>query len=256
MIRKSDWKAIQQELLDAERRPVGEPPAAEELLAYTRGELSPLDEERVRRALICYPELANALTKPFPDDDAKPGEPGYVSDEEVNNRLADLRRSISESESGNVLRFWRRAALAIAAALLLAIGGLLAQGVWNARRLAAELAKPRVAAQEVLLLADGQRGGPTAWPPLPDEGDSVLLVAPIINQPSFPTYRLEILDRTGDEPRTLWSSTALRRRSNDTFAILVPRAFLKPGKHQVVLYGIDGTREEQLATYSLTVPEP
>jgi hypothetical protein len=120
------------------------------------------------------------------------------------------------------------------------------------RQLSTELTQPRAASEEQLLLPDGSRGGSESATLLTAAGESVLLVVPLINQPQFGDYRLEIIDDTG----LLWASDSLRPRSNDSFAILVPRAFLKSGKYQVVLYGVRGAAvpRERLETYSLRVP--
>ncbi|HEV7919222.1 MAG TPA: hypothetical protein VGR02_00380 [Thermoanaerobaculia bacterium] len=251
MITKSDWDTIQHELLDVDQQhPLGDPPTVEEMLAYTRGELSPEDEERVRRLLVLHPELAHALTAPLPEEDAAPGEDGHLPPEELTRRWTELRRSI-HGDGGSVVQFWRRASLAIAAALVLAIGGLLGQARWSAHRLQAELARPRAASEYVVLMPDGQRGRPHRPVRLAPNADSTMLVAPLVGSESMDGYRLRIRNESG---AVIWTSEPLHLRDDDTFAILVPRAFLKSGKHQVVLYGIDGTREEQLATYSLTVP--
>jgi hypothetical protein len=43
------------------------------------------------------------------------------------------------------------------------------------------------------------------------------------------------------------------RRSNDTFAVMVPSSFLEPGRYQVVLYGVADGHDERLASYTLRV---
>jgi len=246
---------------EEDRRRLGEPPTAEELLAYRRGELSVAEEARVRELLVCYPELARALTVPFPVEGAAPGDPDFLTDAEFATHWASLQKRVHDEdavatrpEEARVLQFWRRASTALAAALLLAFGGLLWQAQSRAR-LAKELGDPRVTSEEQLLLPDGQRGGGDGSLTLAAEGDSFLLIAPLVGGSQFPRYRLEIVDLSTTPPRALWSSTALHRRFNDTFAILVPRPFLKPGRYQIVLSGVDGAHEERLATYTLRVPE-
>ncbi|HKO56962.1 MAG TPA: hypothetical protein VJ276_13890 [Thermoanaerobaculia bacterium] len=251
MITKSDWDTIQHELLDVDQqKPAGQPPTVEEMLAYTRGELTPSDEERVRRLLVLHPELAHALTAPFPDDDAKPGDADHLPAEELTRRWTELQRGLHGS-GDDVVQFWRRAAAAVAAMLVLAIAGLLGQARWSAHRLQTELSKPRAASEYVVLMPDGQRGHAPQPVKLSPDADATMIVAPLVGPPSLDAYQLQIVDEKGG---VLWTSGRLRLRDDDTFAILVPRAFLKPGRHKVVLYGLDGSREEQLATYSLRVP--
>jgi hypothetical protein len=250
VIRNPTWDAVHRELMNVDRQRLGEPPAVEEMLAYGRGELSPEEESRVRELLVAYPELARAMAAQFPSDDAQPGDDDYLSDEDVAKQWARLPerirgRSAERVPEGRVLRFWQ-AFGAIAATLAIVSGALL----WRAQ---SQLAQPRIAWDEQLLEPDGRRGNGDASPILSAEGESVLLVAPLINQPYSADYRVELVDVT-QTPRTVWSSSSLRRRANDSFAILVPRSFLTPGKYQVVLYGMDGGKEERMATYTLRVP--
>src|SRR5687768_11605132 len=167
MIRKSDWQAVQQEMIAADRQQLGEPPTAEEMLAYSRGELSPEEEARVRALLVAYPELAQALTARFPtgDDDS-------LSNEEVSKRWKSFRSRIhGEAEGGKVLQFWR-ASTALAAGLTLVFGGLL----WR------EMSRgPRVLPDPHQLYADGQRGGAGEAVTLTGSDEVFVLIVPLYN---------------------------------------------------------------------------
>ena len=122
MIRKSDWETVHEEMLAEERARLSAPPTAEEVLAYTRGELSAEEEERLRKLLVCYPDLALALTEPFPTEDPKPGHPHYLSEAEVTQRLVALRKTLPVTQGRNVLQFWRMtAALAATLALVFSV---------------------------------------------------------------------------------------------------------------------------------------
>ena len=248
MIPKSEWQAANQQVMEEERRRLGAPPDDETIARYLRGELAAAEEDRVRAHLAANPELARPLAAPFPSDDPGPGEPGYVSEEELALRWKDLqsRMSASRASRGRVLRFWRASA-ALAASLAIVFGVLL----WRAE---AERRQPIGPWEEQLLLPDGHRGaGDTRYTALTAQGESVLLVGALVNQPHFPDYRVEIVDVSADPPRKLWASDSVSRRENDTFSILVPRSFLKRGQYRIVLYGADGARQEQLATYSFSV---
>src|SRR5688500_16910631 len=94
MITKSDWQAVHQEMTAEERRKLGEPPTTEEMLAYSHGELSAENVERVKAWLVCNPDMARALMEPFPSDDAKPGDADFLSEEELSKRWASLQQSI------------------------------------------------------------------------------------------------------------------------------------------------------------------
>jgi len=225
-----------------------EPPTAEEMLAYTRGELSAEEEARLQERLVQHPELVRTLTVPFPMEGAEPGDPDYMPDEEfaahwTRPPVAAGRRWASRRHAG-APRFWQWSTAA-AAAIAVTFGALL----WQERR-----SEPIVLSEPQVLFPDGRRGpGPREAAPLTAEGDVVALVTPLIGQREFDRYRLELVD---ESQRAVWSSDTLRRREDDTFVILVPRRFLKPGSYQIVVYGTAGASEEKLASYSLRVPRP
>lgn len=255
---KSNWQQVNRELMAENRRTLGEPPTAEEMLAYQRGELSPEAEERVREHLVANPQLARALSEPFPTEDARPGEPGYVSDDAVSRRFRALQQRLHTGngaavprEDARVLHFWRRASLAMAAMLVLAFGALFWQ-VQEKGRLQSELTRPRVAIEESALYPDGNRGAADPFTDISAGGESLLLPLMLVNQPSFSEYRLELVDAASR--RSLWKSAVLPRGDHDTASVVVPRTFLTPGRYRIVLYGVAGAREEQMATYSIRVP--
>jgi len=100
-------------------------------------------------------------------------------------------------------------------------------------------------------MPEGSRGPAVSMPETTTGGDSTLLVAPLVGGREFTGYRMELQDEEG---KTRWKSAPLQLRDDDSFSILLPRAFLRPGKYKVLLYGLDGAHEEQLATYPLRVP--
>jgi hypothetical protein len=247
VIGKAEWNIVQEKLNAEERRRLGDPPAVEEMLAYERGDLPPHDEERVRALLVAYPDLARAMAMPSSDDDGQP----ELSTEFIDAQWASLQKRLIEPGAlpfrararSTSTHGWRAFASAAAIAATLC-GGLL----WRAEM---KLARPRVASDEQLLLPDGQRGNGEASPVISPQGDSYLLVAPLINQQSFAEYRLELIDAATQRVR--WTSPSMPRRSNDTFAVLVPSSFLEPGRYQVVLYGVGDGHDERLASYTLRV---
>jgi hypothetical protein len=241
MIRKDDWEAVLTRVSAEDREALGPPPTVDELLAFEEGSLSPEETERVRRLLVAYPDLAHALAQPIPEDD----EP--LPEGDLDWRWTEFQQTLPRrAEPGRVLVFWRASA-ALAAALAIAFGGLL----WQAQH---ELARPHVIGDEHLLEPDGQRGDGEVPLPVSLNADWCLLTVPIIGgAEGYEDYRLDI--HAPGREKAAWRSGVLSRRSNDTFAIVVPRRFLaSPGSYQVVLYGVRGGGEERLATYSLRVP--
>lgn len=217
MSTKSDWQHVSQQLMADQRERLGDPPTSDELLAYMRGELSEAEEERIRDLLVCYPELARSLAEPFPE------KPRFFTVYAV-----PLYRSV--------------AAVAAAVALLFAFM------LWRNDR---NVTDPRVSWKAVTLMPDGSRG---VEQPIILEPDTDYLLAPaILDQRQFAEYRVDLV-HTGVKPeRVVWSGTR-ERREDDTFVVDVQRSYLKPGRYQLVVYGVEGTRREQLARYSIRVP--
>ena len=246
MITKSDWQTVNRQLMADDRRRTEEPPAAEEMFAYVRGELASEQEARVQERFVCRPELVRTLTEAFPVEGASPGDPDFMPDDEFERHWAAMQTRMrgGNRDGGRVVRFWRMSA-ALAAALALTFGALL----W---RTAQKVDEPHAVWSEQVLLPDGRRG-PAAEPAtLTAQGDPVLLVTPLIGPRNFREYRLELVDLASK--RIVWSSPMLTPHRDDALAILVQRKFLRPGTYQVVVYG-RGAEDERVATYSLRVRE-
>jgi hypothetical protein len=241
---KPNFAAIHDQT-SAGSREVVPAPAAEEVLAYFEGRLSGPDESRVQQLLVAHPEMVRAALAPFPTDDAEPGNPDFLSQEELDRRWETLQRLVHGTHGTHVLRFVSAFA-AIAASIAIVFGVMLWQSQTNARR-------PRVILNEQVLLPDGQRGSSAEMPvSLTTESDSYLLVVPVLHAADFNDYRLEIVSSAS--PRPMWRSTSVSRPPSDTLAIVVPRAFLPSGRYQVVLYGLSGGRDERLASYTVSAP--
>jgi hypothetical protein len=225
------------------------------VLAYTRGELPPEEEASVRERLLCHPDLVRTLTEPFPAEGAKRGDPDYLTDAEYEFHWAAMQTKMQKrvppapaivSAPGRVLHFWRFAT-AIAATLVVVLGASL----WQANQ---KLAEPRVVSEQQVLFPDGRRGGGSEAATLSAQGESVLLVVPVIGQNEYQQYRLELVNAASRS--TIWKSEPLALRDDETFTLLVSRRFFRPGTYEVVVSGITGATEERVATYSLRVPSP
>ena len=68
-------------------------------------------------------------------------------------------------------------------------------------------------------------------------------------QTSADDFRVDVTDAHSTE--VLWRAAFHRR--GDIFGIRIPRGALAPGNYQIQLFGINGAREEKLATYTLRV---
>lgn len=240
----SDWTAVHEQMLAEARQKLGAPPTAEELLAYSRGELPPDEEERVRALLVCYPDLARTLLCPG-EDEIVP----ELTQEQIAADWKSLQKKIhgtrSDDRGGNVLPFWRFSA-AIAATLAVVFGGLL----WRAR---SELAEPRVPVEYSLQPEGGVRGGGDPSEAITIGGNVVLFVGRIGEDRGFDQFKAELAD-AAKPGRRLWISAPFRVDGADHFSIFVPANRLERGRrYRVVLYGVDGTREERLETYSILI---
>ena len=231
---------------------LNEPPTAEEMLSYTRGELAPDEAARVRKRLEAYPDLARAYTEPFPADDLRPGDPYYVSEAQLDQRWAAFKKDVHPHEGGRVVEFPRFLS-AIAAGLIVVLGALLVASQTKVRRLEHELATPRVI-REYAIPSDGYRGGPGETPTIADADARIVIQFTGVH---FADYRAEIRDLSSTPPPRLWDRSGMIRDENDEFEVLIPRQFLqRGGRYQVVLYGIDGVKEEErLATYTFKVEQ-
>src|SRR6185436_14746689 len=127
MTNKSEWQEANRRLTAEQREKLGEPPTAEELLAYSRGELSESDEERIRDLLVAYPELARMYGAPFP------GEPEpSISQEDTAAGLQEVKQRLGIS-TPPLRRMWHYIPTTIAAALALVFFGLYVQADIRAR---------------------------------------------------------------------------------------------------------------------------
>ena len=246
MTTKSEWQIANRQLRADQRKRLGAPPEAEELLAYSRGELSEEEEAHVREWIAADPELARAQFEPFPTEGAAPGDPDYLSDAEYATQFAAMqkRRPHPAKEDGRVVQFWRSAA-AIAATVAVALGVLL----WQAKE---RVSEPRIVWEQQVLFPDGRRGPGQDAAVIAPQGESVLLAIPLIGQRDYQRYRLELI--AGESGRVIWRSAPIAPPDDETFSIVVPRRFLDPGPYKIAVYGVTGATEERLATYSLLVP--
>ena len=246
MITKSDWQSVNRELLAEQRRRLGDPPTAEEIEAYTQGKLSPVEEERVRDLLACYPELARTLVAPFPDDEPQPGDPDYVTDAQLAERWAALQRRTGQTpsaSSGRVLWF-PRIVNTLAAALALVFAGL-----WV--RAQSESHRPQVLTPVHLQSSEeGVRGSASQTSTV--RRSDVLLVTPRVVDANYTEFRVKI-EQNGKPP--LWESGTLPPSDDIGFSVVVPAAFLKPGDYEVVVYGVNPPPENPLKRYWLRVTE-
>ncbi|HYR29017.1 MAG TPA: hypothetical protein VEU30_11170 [Thermoanaerobaculia bacterium] len=216
-----------------------EPPTADEMLAYSRGQLSPEAAAEVWERLQQHPDLAAIYTAPFPEDGGD-----YVTPEQLDARWTEVRSQLGITPR-NVLWF-PRILSAVAAVLILALSGLLWQSQRRVRELEIERTTPRVMAKHELPPDAHFRGSPQAVAAIRADADAQLLIP---TTGDFGDYEVEI--RTvGKEARTVWRQGELIQSTEGELVVTVLRDTLQPGDHQLVLYGNGG---KQLDTFTFTV---
>jgi hypothetical protein len=260
MTNKSEWQEANRRLMDEQRQKLGDPPTAEEMLAYSRGELPESEEERIRELLVAYPELARVYAAPFPEAPAS-GDADAVSDAAIAAGLNGLQRRLgsgvpntardrrADAQRGRV-RFHFHIPTTVAAAIALVFFGLFVQAENRARHYQREGQVPRVLGPPQDLDPDGSRG-PASATRLRKEGDAYLLRPRLLNQLRFPHYRIEL--RHGN--RAIWTSHTAQADADGAFQVAIPHEFLREGQsYELHILGIDGDAPEPLGRYEVAVP--
>ena len=260
MTSKSDWQEANRELIADERRGLGEPPTAEEMLAYSRGELPEPEEERIRDLMVAYPELARVYAEPFPEA-PQPGDPDHVAEAQVAAGWTALQRRLPRAPEGTAARrgeaprravFRRYIPTAMAAVLALVCFGLYLQAEGRARYYARQAQAPRVLGERQELLPDGNRG-PDSPLTLQKEGEVYSLEPVLINQQRYPHYDLELRAAKG---AVLWTGRDVPPDAlHERFRIVIPHTFLSPGEdYRLRIYGVDGETRTEIGVYDLRAP--
>ncbi|MDQ3281106.1 MAG: hypothetical protein M3Q69_06815 [Acidobacteriota bacterium] len=237
MIPNSDVQATLDRLDAEDRARLGALPTAEEIVAYTRGELSGAEEERIREWIVCEPELARAVALEYPADDT-----AAVSEHEVASHWRAFQKDLpGERPAARGLRFYQAATVAMAAMLVLAFGALLRQQ--------RQITAPRVITDQTVLYGDTPRGPAGDVPSFARTGGTHLLI--IAGVPDdVETYRVEI--RQG--ARVVWQSSTIGRADADgSITVSVPDAFLEPGSYRVAASRVPATTNDPFHESELVV---
>lgn len=255
MITRSDLQKAGGEVTAEQRRRLGDPPTPEQLDAYMRGELNAEEEDRIRDLLVAYPELARGIGADFPEDEVRPGEPGYVSEQVIAQRLAALHNRMDTAagahrERGRVVQFRSSVPFTLAAALALVLAGLYWHTQSRLRVLQDEVNRPR-AVSIVQLRPGGQRGGDHSLTLDPAREDMQRQLSIVMSDMAhYDAYSVDIVDGSG---KVVWPVSSVRR-IEDVALITLPANALRSGRYDVNLYGIAGRTKELMETYSIRVP--
>jgi len=258
MTDKSEWQEANRRLQAEARRELGDPPTAEELLAFSRGELSPAEEERIQDLLVAYPELARMYAASFPDA-PRDGDDDAASEDEIRAGWLALQRRLgpspeaaaaqAEAQRGRFL-FYRRVPTVIAASLALVFFGLFVQAESRARDYERRANLPRILGSPQELEPDGNRGSSTPTM-LQKDGGMYQLKPRLVNQVRYPNYMIVLQDAAG---ATLWTDAA-QPDEDDAFQIVIPHGFLRDGvAYRLSIFGVDGVSRTLTGTYDVAVP--
>jgi hypothetical protein len=81
---------------------------------------------------------------------------------------------------------------------------------------------------------------------LPKSAASLLLILNITGERTYREYAIEIRDQAGS---VRFEGKGLKRSSENTFTLTVPRSMLPPGRYRIVLYGLDGGQKALVQDY-------
>jgi len=247
MTKKSEWQEANRRITAEQRERLGDPPAAEELLAYSRGELSAEEAERIRELLVAYPEIARMYAAPFPEEP----EAG-VAKEAIDAGLDDVRRRLGVAAIRPRVRMRHYIPTTIAAALALVFFGLYVQAESRARDArdnprACDL--PLVVSEPQELDPDGNRG-PAAATLLSNDAEAYLVKPRLINRMRYPNYSIELRG----QKKVIWTSPSVQPNGDDAFTIVIPHALLRPGRYQLRILGVDSEGKREVGAYDVAVP--
>ncbi|HEX9982264.1 MAG TPA: hypothetical protein VGF69_03290 [Thermoanaerobaculia bacterium] len=242
MTTPNDWDAALDAAIAAERERLGGPPSPEEVVAYTRGELSEPDRARVRALLVYYPELSELLDE-VPSEAARSTPPAVIAGE------------TTLAAPTPIVRGWLRSSLSIAATAVLipALTVALVASRWQLSQQIRAGAEPYVHQTRHQLDAFRTRGGARPYP-LPAGETHYLLVAPLPGAAEYPAYRLTITDVTGRTPKIVWTSEGVQP-IRKAFELSVPARFLRPGQYRLEIHGPPGAPAAPVDSFLFTMPE-
>ncbi|HEX7828271.1 MAG TPA: hypothetical protein VF787_01385 [Thermoanaerobaculia bacterium] len=248
MTNQSEWQEANRELIAEARRKFGEPPTAEEMFAYSRGEMSEEEADRIREMLLAYPELARAYSAEFPEAPV-PGDADYVPEAEVDAAWNALQSRLGAN--GKIVRF-RNFPTAVAALLAVVFFGLFVYAEGRARHYRGlAITGPVVVREFQEFDADTPRGGAIPQT-LIGVGDLYAMSLRPLTGVRYESYRIEMV-RDGEEPIRINDA---KLDDKDSFNIVIPRGLVRPGDYRLRIYGMDGRDDHDAGTILVRVPTP
>lgn len=219
-----DLKASIRELAAVLERGLDEHPAPAELQDFLAGDLPEDQRERIEEHLALCPTCARAALDLAELPDLEPVRRGeLLTESELAAQWERFKTSVAPAPA------WKRNVLALAAALLLGIVGLV---VWGAR----ELQKPRADVYVAFLDASATRGSSKAETIRhPAWAGRIVFIFGLDTQ-EFSEYGIEVVAADG---RKIWSGRGVSRQ-DESVAVEIPVRRLPKGTYQIRLSGPQG----------------
>jgi hypothetical protein len=241
---KSDSPDAHGDLREDARRRLGPPPPVEDVEALLRGDLQGPEAERLREVLAYYPELVRAMTAPFPESAE-----GVLTEEERAADVESLRRRLDLTTKPPIAFPARTAPswqmpLAAGIVIALAISGFVLM------KRASD--QPRPMSTKVLI-DDRTRGGGAVVDVVTLDTSTDYVLKPLYRPTRTDReYRLELINIDAKTPETIWRRDNVERRADGSYPINVETKDLRPGRYELVLYGV-GDEVRELARYALRI---
>ncbi|HEX2833106.1 MAG TPA: hypothetical protein VHW00_08830 [Thermoanaerobaculia bacterium] len=237
-----------------ERQKLGDPPTAEEMHAYFAGTLSEAEAERIQDLLVADPDLARAYSAPMPDA-PRPGDPDYVSDEQVAERWQRLEAHLGRNVMVLPAKRWSAfqwIPSSVAAALAV-VSLLLYQQVQRLQSQAVN--EPVFTTEAQLLHSDFRRSGADRSTPLHASGNLFVLNLQPEGGIDARDYRIQIirLENDGTE-RPVGPGYDVEPDAQGNVGVIIPRQLLPPGEYRIDLIGIDGMKETPISRFFVHTP--
>jgi len=250
MVERNEWEDAYREAVERGRASVGPPPAPEELIAWSRGELPESEAEHMRERLAYYPDLAAALSE---DDEAAEDEAPLLTREQLATDWEILQQRMAPAVSPHVAAAAalkpRRWITAIPVFATLLFAGLWVRSLYTIGALHEQLEQPRENVERVDLYAGVPRGAPSPTPiVLPPSTKHVVFTLNVPAEVQANTFRIEIRDLDTARPTVIWNRPVMRSRDG-TFSIEVPRRFLPGRTYQINLHA--DTSPEPIASNTI-----
>lgn len=254
MVDNNDWESAYRDAIDRGRARV-DPPTPDELVAWSRGELPPSEEDRMRERLAYYPDLAAALAE---DDEDADDEPPLLTREQIATDWELIRQRLhppgglrvpAELVATPPRRSHWATIVPVVTTLLLA--ALFVRSRLTIDELRTQLDSPRENVERIELHATVPRGPASARPIVLQPSTQYLVLAlNVTDDIRSDRFHVEIRDLDTEPPATVWKSS-ITRGSDGAFSIVIPRDFLTRQAYQIDLFSSTGA--EPIATYIIWI---